>query len=145
MKRISIFLTVFAGFLLITSASCRTIQPIAHYDIEDKFAVIDIKDAYKIWLRKKAHFIDARPEKLYKVDHIPDSTNIPCGYIQPYWEKFKQQSTPNDMIIIYCSSENCKSGKVVAQFIKSKNYKNINIFKGGIIAWENSNYPLEKP
>ncbi len=144
MKRILI--AIFAGFLLTMTSSCTTTpKPTGHYNIEDEITIIDIKDAYKIWQSKKAHFIDARSTRLFKIDHIPSAINIPCGYIQPYWEKFKQQSTPNDMLIIYCSSENCKSGKVVVQFLKSKDYKNINIFKGGIIAWENNNYPLEKP
>ena len=57
------------------------------------------------------------------------------GFIQTY--------DPETPIIAYCSGPACDDSHVLAEFLMDFGYENIQVFVGGMPAWQSEGYPIE--
>lgn len=98
-------------------------------------------DAKEISDVKDTLIVDLRSPISYKIAHIPNSINIP---FEELGKNF------NDGIIPFSRTNRtlfvCAVGEkslMVASYLKEKGYQS-NSLRGGVIAWRDNNYPIEK-
>ena len=51
--------------------------------------------------------------------------------------------SPDDEIVVYCSSEACVASISAYNIPTLKGFKNVRRYAGGLLDWENAGYPLE--
>lgn len=87
----------------------------------------------------KAIFIDARPNKKYKVGTIPSSLNIPDTEYDKYVGQLKD--TPKDKeILVFCGGWNCGKSPKVANMLKKDGFTNVKLYQAGEPEWTKRNY-----
>ncbi|MDZ7706177.1 MAG: rhodanese-like domain-containing protein [Trueperaceae bacterium] len=80
--------------------------------------------------------LDVREQDEYDEAHIPGSTLIPLSEFANRYDEVPQDRE----VVVYC-----RSGKRSAQavnFLNDKGYDAINV-EGGILAWQEADYPTE--
>lgn len=105
---------------------------------------ISIDTAYSLWSTHQAVFVDARTDSDFATGRIPGAINIPRGNEDMYFGILRGSASYDDTIVVYCSSETCDDSFVVAEYLRRKNYKAVNLYEGGIVKWQEKGYPLEK-
>lgn len=104
--------------------------------------VITLEQAYKLYISKKALFIDARKSQFYETGHIKGAINIP-------WHGPEEKATipenlsTNQLIITYCEGIECDSSVELAYFLFDTGFYRVQIFYTGLEEWLNANYPIE--
>ena len=99
--------------------------------------VIDVHTAAKLHGRTDVIFIDVREQHEYDQEHITDINLIPLSTIEG-----NESQIPTDKpVILTCRSGN-RSGKVQAYLEKYHSYTNLHNMDGGILAWDQANYPV---
>ncbi len=89
--------------------------------LDDNIFILDVRDIHK-----------------WKNAHIPSAQHIYVGHIRE-----KMNKVPKDRpVIIYCDSGFKTS--IAASVLKKNGYDNVKNMLGGIMAWNNARYPLEK-
>ncbi|MHA2251129.1 MAG: rhodanese-like domain-containing protein [Candidatus Kariarchaeaceae archaeon] len=73
----------------------------------------------------------------FHAKRIPGSIHVPNPQ-----EALKTLS-PEDEIVVYCSSEHCVASQVAYRVLKENGYENVRRYHGGILDWEESGLPLE--
>ena len=73
----------------------------------------------------------------YRAKHIPGSLNIHSP------KEAEKILSPEDEIIIYCSSPQCVASIEAYYHLEKKGFKNVRRYAGGIEDWEEAGYPLE--
>lgn len=87
----------------------------------------------------KAIFIDARPNKKYKVGTIPSSLNIPDTEYDKYVGQLKD--TPkNKEILVFCGGWKCTKSPKVADMLKKDGFTNVKLYQAGEPEWSKRNY-----
>ncbi|THB75089.1 MAG: rhodanese-like domain-containing protein [Gammaproteobacteria bacterium] len=117
--------------LLITSEVTRSINGAKS---------IDISTAISRFNQDKATFLDIRSNNEFANGHITGAINIPETDLEKRISdliKFKEKE-----IIVYCQTgiRTAKSCKV----LKDNGFNTISTLSGGLTAWTNENYPIEK-
>jgi len=101
--------------------------------------VIDFTKAKELFETKKALFIDARAEKLFKRGTILGSLNITVKEF-----KSKQGFLPQDKnakIVSYCNGIKCEMSDELAVLLQNAGYTNVVVFKGGYPKWKEMQMP----
>lgn len=103
---------------------------------------IKIDFAYKLFLNG-TKFIDARPVEEYEESHIKGAINIPF-YGSENYESTLKQIPKDEVIVTYCSGDDCDLSILLADELFAKGYKKIYVFFGGWNDWQKMKYPIEK-
>ena len=101
--------------------------------------VIDFTKAKELFETKKALFIDARAEKLFKRGTILGSLNVTVKEF-----KSKEGFLPQDKnakIVSYCNGIKCEMSDELAVLLKNAGYTNVVVFKGGYPKWKEMQMP----
>ena len=101
--------------------------------------VIDFTKAKQLFETKKALFIDARAEKLFKRGTILGSLNITVKDFN-----LKKGFLPQDKkakIVSYCNGIKCEMSDELAVLLKNAGYTNVVVFKGGYPEWKEMKMP----
>ena len=77
-------------------------------------------------------------EQSFKMAHIPGSINISS------MEQAEGVISPDDEIVVYCHDENCPASKAAYQMLVSHGITNVLRFAGGIRAWQEAGFPVER-
>lgn len=88
--------------------------------------------------REDVFVIDVREQWEYDEKHIPGVTLIPLGTIPDNMSLIPADKT----VILTCRSGN-RSGQAV-DFLRAQGFTNVHNMEGGIIAWEEAGFPVEK-
>ncbi len=107
-----------------------------------KWYPIRADQAYFVFEKKMAKFIDPRDEWDYNDIHIQGAINIPA-YKFSRDVKNLQKLKKEDLIVVYCEDEYCDNGKTVCDSLVDLMFKNVFLYKGGIDEWQFAGYPLE--
>ena len=102
---------------------------------------IKLSQAYSLF-KKGVLFIDARDESDYLVGHITGSINIPFEDFDNYKQKLDQISKEKP-IVIYCAGTECDLSPLLANLLFERGYKQVYVFFGGWVEWQEANYPIE--
>lgn len=77
--------------------------------------------------------IDARSPHLYQSGHLRGAINLPAGNQKENIAYMHEQVSPEQFVVVYCSSASCEAGDMVYEYLKEEGYKNIRVYKPG---WE---------
>jgi rhodanese-related sulfurtransferase len=97
--------------------------------------------AKKIYDRKLATFIDARPEDQYMAGHIKNAINI---YAEQWQTGIPELvKIPRDTpIVTYCGGgDECELSHDLAKNLRTFGFKSVAVYMGGITDWTAKKYP----
>ena len=99
---------------------------------------VDVQTVAAIMDRDDVFLLDVREQWEYDEGHIPNITLIPMGTVPD-----RLADIPKDKeLIITCRSGN-RSGQI-ANFLREQGYTNVHNMQGGILAWADAGFPVEK-
>jgi len=104
------------------------------------FKEVTAVDAVTLLNREHGVYVDVREDKEYAEGHIIDSIHIPLGQLTERvseLDAYKQQP-----VIVGCRSGS-RSAMGCARLRKA-GFEQVYNLKGGILAWQNANLPLEQ-
>jgi len=118
--------------LLFASTLVNTIRGIKQIGPAEATRLINHEDAL---------VLDVREDKEFAGGHIINSLHIPMAKVQDQLTKklSKHKSSP---IIVSCRS-GARSNSVCG-VLKKNGFENVANLKGGLIAWQNANMPINK-
>jgi rhodanese-related sulfurtransferase len=87
-------------------------------------------------------FIDSRSKEEYADGHIKGAINIPF-YESEKYEDVLNKIDKNEIIVTYCSGEDCDTSILHGDELFEKGYKRVYIFHGGWDDWLETGYPVE--
>jgi len=103
---------------------------------------IKLEQAYSLY-NKGILFIDARDEGDFDAGHITNSVNIPFDDFDNH--KQKLDKIPKEKpIVIYCAGTECDLSHLLANLLFEKGYKQVYVFFGGWVEWQDAKYPTEQ-
>jgi rhodanese-related sulfurtransferase len=83
-------------------------------------------------------WVDARPDDLYKMGHIPGALNLN----RTNWDKALSQLfefyAPGKEVIVYCSA-GCSESEEIANQIRNLGLEPVLVLEGGFDAWQKAN------
>ncbi len=91
-----------------------------------------------------ALIIDARLEEIFIKGHIPGAKSIPLFRFDELVGQFYQAVSMEQKIVVYCSSRECTDSHTLAQKLSEAGYKDVKVYAGGFIEWEQEGYQIEK-
>lgn len=103
---------------------------------------IKLQQAYDLYQKNQAVFLDARDKWEFSDGHIKGAVNIPNYDFEAYKDKL---TFPEGTILItYCGGDDCEMSLHLAETIlKLNKYKKVFYFKGGWQEWTGAGYPVE--
>lgn len=102
---------------------------------------VNLEQAYKLF-SNGITFIDARDEADYQLNHIMKAINIPFDDFDNHKQKLEQLSKEKPLVI-YCAGTDCDLSILLGNLLFETGYKQVYIFFGGWIEWQNAGYPTE--
>jgi len=126
-----ILLAVVSGFMLIMPNLGATLRGIKEVGVVEATQLINHRDAV---------VVDVREDKEWATGHIPNAKHIPLGQLSSRFkelEKFKGKP-----VVIGCRSGHRSAS--ACSVLKKNGFNEVYNLKGGIIAWEQANMPVEK-
>jgi rhodanese-related sulfurtransferase len=102
---------------------------------------ITLQQAYSLF-NDKVTFIDARDEAEYIMGFISGSINIPYYDFENHKRKLDNLSKENPLVT-YCAGTDCDLSILLANQLIKLGYKQVYIFFGGWLEWQNAHYPIE--
>lgn len=111
--------------------------------ISTQIVSITLEEAYNLFQKNAAIFLDARTEDEYKEGHIKGSLNLPFENFQVKFPSVADSLKTDKFIITYCSGTECQSSIHLAEVLMGMRYKKVRVFFGGWIEWTKANYPTE--
>lgn len=82
--------------------------------------------------------VDVREDKEYSSGHIKNSIHIPLSALSSRLDELKKYKEKN--VILGCRSGS-RSGRACGM-LKKKGFAKVHNLRGGILAWENDNLPM---
>lgn len=98
------------------------------------------EDLAKIVAEKKAVVIDVNAPERYAKGHVPGAKNVA-------FDKVTEKDLPADKttrLVFYCANEKCNACEVAAKAACELGYKNIAVYRPGIMGWEAAKQATEK-
>ena len=129
-----------------TKKSIETLKSIDIIDETDSsktLKAISLPQAIEIFNNKKALFIDARDQWDFKDAHIKGALNIPEFSFNPN-NRTLAQISKNEILIIYCSGNDCSVSQRLASKLIKLGYKKVYVYLGGFTEWQEAKLPIEK-
>ena len=168
MERARVFFVLFICCVFLLTAAVNSFGAWGSKELETetsavKFANEVMRGSYKIvsteelkkWIdeKKKMLIIDTMPyEDSYKKEHVPGALHFefPIPEVTNLDEKTKEAflkvlGTDKDIpLVIYCGFVKCTRSHNGAMWAVKLGYKNVYRYPGGIKAWMEADYPVEK-
>lgn len=94
-------------------------------------------EATRLLNHENAIMVDMRTDKDFRDGHIVNAIHVPEDNAAGKLKKYNSRP-----LIIYCRSGQ-QSTKLAGELVKL-GYENVNILKGGILAWQQADLPLSK-
>lgn len=107
----------------------------------DEAAAITLKQAYALY-NKNVLFVDARDYVEYEIGHIKGAISLPYYEFDEY-KSVLQSISKNTPLVTYCDGRDCDLSIMLGDKLFEMGYKQVYIFFGGWIDWQDNNYPVE--
>lgn len=88
--------------------------------------------------------LDARKAADYAAGRIPGAMSLPVSAFDAHFGEISALLTPGQPILVYCSGAECEESLELGKILISAGFTNIALFAGGISAWEQAGYPVER-
>lgn len=141
MKRLFLFILLSLIFILTGCVSTQAAvmdKPAANIDLASLPQGIDVDTAVALQERDDVFMLDVREQEEYDQGHIPGVILIPMDQV-PY----RLSEIPTDKTVIVTCRGGNRSGQVT-EFLRERGYKQVHNMEGGILAWQQAGYPVEK-
>ncbi|MCF8127304.1 MAG: rhodanese-like domain-containing protein [Deltaproteobacteria bacterium] len=104
--------------------------------------IIDVDKFYQVYKdvmagKKKAYLIDVRTHPEFYAFHIEGTDHIHAGHMYTIPKKI---TDPNAEIYVWCRTSH--RAKYVAGFLYKYGYKNVYLYKGGVVGWAKAGHPF---
>ena len=129
--------------LILALAACggqseQVNAPVPDINLDELPQEVDVQTVFDIQELDDVYVLDVREQIEYDEKHIPGVTLLPMSEIQS-----RLDEVPKDKeVIITCRTGN-RSGQVT-QFLAQNGYDNVHNMQGGIVAWEEAGFPVER-
>ena len=105
--------------------------------------IAEVAEAYALFQKGAAVFIDARPADQYLTGHIAGALSLPAYEADSYLDALLSQVSPETTLVAYCSGAECDESHRTAEVLMQVGYRNIVIFASGFPAWQRAGFPVE--
>lgn len=78
-----------------------------------------------------AVLVDARTSDQYALGHLRNSINIPAGVKGDLRQRYLSNTSPDQLIVVYCSSASCNSSDMLAEQLMAQGFTNVRVFTPG--------------
>ena len=139
----AILVVTFVVALTYNTVSSRGISLMAEPLELEPGAELTLEQAYQIYNRGDAVFIDSRSTYAYEKGHIKDAIHISAS---SRLEKIKNDLSTyaqDQKFVVYCSGSSCSSSRRLSNKIMQVGYENVYVFYGGWYEWSRAEYPIE--
>ncbi len=139
MKHVTVLFVIIVSLTLgLTACSSGSATPAKEVDVANLAADIDVATVKAVQGRDDVFLLDVREQSEYDAGHIPGVKLIPMDAVAS-----RLNEIPKDKaVIVTCHSGNRSSQ--VAKFLRDQGYTNIHNMLGGINAWQQAGYAVEK-
>jgi rhodanese-related sulfurtransferase len=107
----------------------------------DEAKAITLKQAYSLF-QQDAIFIDARDYVEYEIGHIRGAITLPFEDFEKY-KSVLGSISKDSPLVTYCDGADCDLSILLGDKLFEMGYKQVYIFFGGWIDWQENNYPIE--
>lgn len=123
-------------------ADQKMVQSIEAFSAQTKISFLSLPEAYSLYNQKKAIFIDARPERDFQYFHIKNAISAPYDSAKQNPQLIAMDKT--QLVVAYCSSEKCPMAEILATTLREMGFEKVFVFSGGMKAWGQAGYPVER-
>ncbi len=140
-------LTAFGGLL---SAIWHAVQDFGYFDNRPALALvaghefdvpvpaIALDQLNHLQQDSSAVLIDARMQNDFKSGHIPGAVSLPVTAGLAERSQVLAGVPTGADVIVYCQSESCKWGEVVAADLVLRGYQRVKVYRGGFQEWQHA-------
>lgn len=95
------------------------------------------------WLDEERDFVlvDVLPSDSYETRHIPGAVNVP--FEADFEEEVAQVAGKDDLVVVYCASEQCNLSPKAAETLVSAGYENVYDYTAGLAGWKDAGKAFE--
>jgi len=105
--------------------------------------VIGLDDAFALFSRGQALFIDAREPGAYTGGHIPDSVNIAPEQAAERLDEVSAMLKTGKTLIAYCHDVDCPLSAELARRLQKLGVSSVKVMPEGWVGWMDRGYPYE--
>ncbi len=104
--------------------------------------VIELTAAKRLFDRKAAVFVDARPAWPYQLGHVPGAIHVPPS-ASPAALAVLADVPKDTALVVYCSGTTCDlGGKLAHKIAAAMDFTRLYVFAGGFPQWEAAGYAV---
>jgi len=94
---------------------------------------------------RRGIILDARPEKIYRVGHVPGALSMSRADFANDYARLRAslEADKERPIAVYCTASDCEDSKSVGDALVRLGYRRVLIFKGGWAEWNFLRLPRE--
>lgn len=88
--------------------------------------------------------VDVLPKEYFESGHVPGAVNIPLGatrFVETVEGVTRDKSQP---VVVYCADHDCDLSPKAAERLEQAGYSNVADFDGGLQAWKQEGYEVER-
>jgi rhodanese-related sulfurtransferase len=104
---------------------------------------VNLAQAYDLFEKSQALFIDARPVGEYAELHVPKALHITPEMLESGTAEKVAGIAKDREIVVYCSQESCDLALKVAEKLQALGFSRLQVFMGGFRAWDEAGYPAD--
>ncbi len=121
------------------------VDPVSRTGGLDSSIEISNPEIIKNIIEKKLRLVlDARPEFVYRQGHLPSAISFPLVDFDERIVRFMRSVDRKKPILVYCSGPECTDSHTVAKRLIHLGYKNVKVFSGGFMQWQDKGYEIQK-
>jgi rhodanese-related sulfurtransferase len=119
------------GFLRNRSAVAEVVGVHFEPDVPE----LSLPDVLRLLKTPNVSVVDARFPRAYAAGHLPGAKNLPVYAGLPERSRLLAELPPEGPVIVYCQSEYCPWGKMVASDLVLRGRRDVYVFRDGWAGW----------
>jgi rhodanese-related sulfurtransferase len=104
---------------------------------------LNLAQAYEIFQKGQALFVDARSAEEYAELHIPGAVNLSRERLDQEGARAVAGIPADRELVVYCGMSSCEASLRAAEKLQSLGYSRVQVFMGGFRAWDDAGYPAD--
>lgn len=107
--------------------------------------IITLDDARKMFEKRQAIFLDARPRSEYDAGHVQNAVSLPWDSFDEQFESVMIDIDEQMTLITYCDGQTCNLSHELAMALIDMGFPNVRVLVNGWTLWKESLLPSEIP
>ena len=104
---------------------------------------LNLAQAYEIFQKGQALFVDARSADEYAELHVPGAVNLSRERLDQEGARAVAGIPTDRELVVYCGLSSCELSLRAAEKLQSLGYSRVQVFMGGFRAWDDAGYPAD--